>query len=146
MSSATRLYLEPDPGGSGHRDAYYDDLSGSAYDDIFTISLVEDYSYDILTVSYLEPYSFFGIGDFNGIMLDMESEYLPDAVDFDGVAYQARLIYDFEAPYTGDYYIQPGWNPGSYFTETAVLVTEYAPDNTILGVQQTTVDDNVAVY
>jgi len=145
MSSATRLNFEPASDYSWERDAIHFDFDGSAYDDVFVISLVEDYSYNITTISFFEPYGFFGIGDSNGIMLDMESDSELNYIDIDDVGHDARSLRDFEAPYTGDYYIQAGWNPGSYFDSTGIAVYEYAPNlNDGLSfdlIEETTVND-----
>lgn len=134
MSIARRLSFTT----SGHdsesdRHIHHLDVSARGEDDIFLVELKESYNYDIMTASFFEPKLYFGIGDKNGIMLNMDSssnsDYpeLPDLA-FGGASYPYRFINSFEAPYTGDYYIQAAWDLGIYNDNGIIGVFEYEPD------------------
>jgi hypothetical protein len=146
MRSATRLELEENLSSTSDRTVNHVDLDGARYDDTLVIALIEDNEYTIKTYSFFEPFSFFGIGDSNGTMLDMESKLTPNAINVEGLGtFDVRTIRGFEAPYTGDYYIEGGWNPGRYHTVKGVAVFEKALSRSVLGVQQDVIDDTVAI-
>ncbi|MBV5309165.1 DUF4347 domain-containing protein, partial [Chromatium okenii] len=82
--------------------------------------------YDIYSISYLDPteltiYDQFG----NAIAINNESDDPDNStlswVD-DGGSYSFDAIWEWSAPYSGTFYVDSGWNQGSFFTYWDVSV------------------------
>lgn len=128
MGNARPLNFQNSPSGNDWaRNAHHVEFSIDESNGFFSINLDQDYVYAINTISYFEPFSDFGIGNKDGIMLDMDSLYIQNAVELDGIWHDSRNIAPFEPPYTGEYYIRSGWNPGSYYDDGIIGVYEYEP-------------------
>lgn len=84
--------------------------------DLFAVTLTQGGSYDIGSHSFFDPFQIVLYDqDGNAIKISTEGPYGSD------------YIFGFVAPYTGTYYIDAGWNPGSYHTYVSLSVYEDIP-------------------
>lgn len=100
---------------------------------IYKFSALEGAIYDVVSESYFDPY-LLRIYDDQGNTIVVNDEQ-------DDSEYGQDWIWDWEAPYTGDYYVEASWNQGTYYTDYRLAI--YAdldsslipeiPDQSVLG-------------
>lgn len=105
---------------------------------IYKFSAIKGAIYDVISTSYFDPYLLRLYDDEgNTLVANDEQDDFRDGQDW---------LWDWEAPYTGDYYVNASWNQGVY--ETGYSLSIYAnldssivPDTTVKFVWGTVNDD-----
>lgn len=122
MSSAITLQFEPytspldgyDPGWDNK--AYY----GTSEDyallrDLFVWEATRGYEYDIFSHSYFDPFIIQVYDNLGNVV----------AVSREGSeSYGTDVVWDFVAPYTGEYYVSASWNQGNYYEYCSISIYE----------------------
>lgn len=92
--------------------------------DRYVFSAKEGATYDIFSVSFFDPY-LLRIYDSAGntIVANDESDD-PSAFNLGDGYYAVDAVYDWVAPYTGDYYVSANWNQGSYYKFYSLMIDE----------------------
>lgn len=117
MANAGVLILVPHPDPVTGYDAAAD-TSGvdfnTSFPSLFKFSGKEGATYDFTSMSFVDPdlltiYDEFG----NAIIANEEADDPAGIVRQDGT-YMADVISNWQAPYTGDYYVQASWHQGSF--------------------------------
>lgn len=121
MAGATSLLLKP----------YTAMLSGIDWDNSATYSTFRDNAilfdkfkwhategatYDIVSQSYFDPFIVIIYDSLGNAIKTGESSY-------EG-AYGTDWVWDFVAPYTGDFYVSASWNQGSYYKNVSLGIYE----------------------
>ncbi|MDR9440413.1 MAG: DUF4214 domain-containing protein [Halomonas sp.] len=119
MSGANRLTFKPYETSSeliGWDNHAYDGTSQdyALLDDLYVAEFQEGATYDIFSHSYFDPFIL--------ILYDKNGDVV--AVDNDEGSYGTDIIFDFEAKYTGDYYVSASWDQGAYYDYVSISIYE----------------------
>jgi hypothetical protein len=110
------LYTNPMPQYPNTWDnrAYYSTYEYTS--EIFKISMKEGATYDLFSDSFFDPF----------ILMIYKNDGTPVAANSENndYSYDADDIFDFIAPYTGDFYIDASWHQGSYYKSAYLSVYE----------------------
>lgn len=96
----------------------------------YNLQLAEGEEVLVISTSYFDPmlrvYDYAG----NAIAISNETDDLlleimtaDSLVYADGGTYSLDAVYDFTAPYSGTYYIKPGWSTGAFFQFYGLVVS-----------------------
>lgn len=130
MSKATSLVFSPYSYTSAtsidvwDNSAYYGSSADYALlNDTFKLHLTKGASYDFFSSSYFDPFILMIYND-NGVPVVANSEDNDHSYGFD-------IIWDYVAPYTGDYYVSASWYQGYASTHKYVSLDVYEDVDTI---------------
>lgn len=121
MAGATSLFLAPytptlagiDWDNSAH---YSTSQSNAILFDKFKWHATEGATYDIVSQSYFDPFIVIVYDSLGNAIKTGESSY-------EG-SYGSDWVWDFVAPYTGDFYVSASWNQGSYYKNVSLGIYE----------------------
>lgn len=97
---------------------------------VYNVQLSEGEEMLVISTSYFDP--FLRVYDYagNAVAISNESDdslleiMTADSLRYpDGGIYSLDTILDFSAPYSGTYYIKPGWSTGSFFQYYGLIVS-----------------------
>lgn len=119
---------------------------GDIPDALYRFSAIEGATYDIFVNSFGDPVVFLYDGQGNAILDNNESD--------DGSSSaigQPDVIWNWVAPYTGAYYISPGWqfnetDPFSFYSLSIYEDIDTAPSNNTGGVTPSLAQTHLATY
>lgn len=90
--------------------------AGALSHSLYSFTATAGATYDIFSISYYDPFQL-RIYDSSGNALMINDErYDPDDIKLDNGSYSVDTIWEWEAPYTGTYYVNASWNQSSVFT------------------------------
>lgn len=113
------------------------DLSGmvvgvtkAPYNPVYKFTATEGETISVIDQSFFDPYLRLYDSSGNAIQISSESVDRVAEVYFydlthpsDGGSYSLDLILEWVAPYTGTYYVKPGWDQGNYFKNYALSIS-----------------------
>ena len=120
MQSANRLIFEPYNDTTsdliGWDNQAYDGTSKdyAVLDDLYVAKFQGGATYDIFSHSFFDPFIL--------TLYDKDGDVV--AIDNDKGSYGTDIIFNFEAEYTGDYYINASWDQGIYYNYVSISVYE----------------------
>lgn len=119
MANARQLvftpYSAPGTDWVAHAEAYGSEPYALLHS-LYAFHAVEGVEYDIYSVSFFDPYVAIIYDAFgNAITANSETDDGPGFTLTDAT-YQADIIRNWTAPYTGTFYVDASWNQGNYYT------------------------------
>jgi hypothetical protein len=113
-------YVPPEgfPDNNWDNRAYYSTYTNT--NDLSNIILTKNNIYDIFSSSFFDPFILM-IYDNNGMPIAANSEK-------NDYTYGNDNIFDFIAPYTGEYYIDASWDRGQYYDYASLSIYETIPE------------------
>jgi serralysin len=116
-NTADPLVFVPDTGADNVWEYEAGYFGSTSYEWLYSVKSFygrEGATYDIGSQSIFDPY-YIRLYDSSGNAI---------AVNQPDTEYGTDFLTEFVAPYTGTYYVDAGWNQGTYYTSVALLVLE----------------------
>lgn len=92
---------------------------------VYRFTAIEGATYDIFSLSYFDPFVLLlydSLG--NAIVANSESDDPDDFRLSDGGLYSQDVIFNWQAPYSGTFYLDASWHQGSFYTYYDIGVYE----------------------
>lgn len=104
--------------------------TSAPFNPVYKFSAVEGATYSVLDISFFDPY--LRLYDASGNAVFVGSETVDNYAELmyrdmlhmpDGGRYSLDIALKWVAPYTGDFYLKPGWDQGIYYKSYGLSVS-----------------------